>query len=68
MVCQFLLYNEVNQLYVHIHLLPLGSPPHPVPHPTHLGHLRALILHKNLSAINIFVESWQKTDGALKNS
>ena len=29
MLCQCLLYNKVNQLYVYIHLLPLGSSPTP---------------------------------------
>ena len=36
-----LLYNEVNQLYVYIYPLPPGSPSHPQPHPTPLGHHRA---------------------------
>ena len=27
--CQFLLYNEVNQLYVYLYPLPLGPPSHP---------------------------------------
>ena len=35
-LCQFLLYNSVNQLYVDIYPLPLGPPSHPLP--THLGH------------------------------
>ena len=36
MFCQFLLYNRVNQLYVHIYPLPLGppSPHHPPSHPS----------------------------------
>lgn len=46
--------STIKESAIYIHLLPLGSPPHPVPHLTHLGHLRALI-YKNLSAINIFV-------------
>ena len=29
MLCSFLLYNEVNQLYVYIYPLPLGPPPPP---------------------------------------
>ena len=29
MLCSFLLYNEVNQLYVYIYSLPLGPPSHP---------------------------------------
>ena len=37
MLCQFLLYNEVNQLCIYIYPLPLG----PTPKPTHLGHHRA---------------------------
>ena len=39
-LCWFLLYNEVNQLYVYMYPLPLGPPSSP-PHPTHLGHHRA---------------------------
>ena len=31
MFCSFLLYNKVNQLYVHICLLPLEPPSHPAP-------------------------------------
>ena len=31
MLCQFLLYNKVNQLYVYIHSLPLEPPSHPSP-------------------------------------
>ena len=38
-LCQFLLYNKVNQLYVYIHPLLLESLP---THPTTLGHYRAL--------------------------
>ena len=35
MLCQFLLYNEVNQLYVYLYPLPLGPPSHPSPsHPS----------------------------------
>ena len=52
MLCQFLLYNEVDQLYVcvcvcvyiyiYIYPFPLESSSHyPPPHPTHLGHQRA---------------------------
>ena len=33
MLCQFLLYNEVNQLYVYLYPLPLGPPSHPHPIP-----------------------------------
>ena len=45
-MCQFLLYNEVNQLYVYIYPLPLGPLSHiPLPHPTHLGHHRAPVLY-----------------------
>ena len=33
MLCQFLLYNEVNQLCVYIYPLPLGPPSHPTPIP-----------------------------------
>ena len=33
MVCQFLLYNEINQLYVFIQLLPPGPPSHHHPPP-----------------------------------
>ena len=40
MLCQFLLYNEVNQLYVYLYPLPLGPPSHPH-HPTYLGGHRA---------------------------
>ena len=40
MLCWFLLYNNVNQLYVCIYPLPLG-PPSILPHPTHLSHPRA---------------------------
>ena len=29
MLCQFLMYNEVNQLYVYIYPLPLGPPSYP---------------------------------------
>ena len=29
MLCQFLLYKEVNQLYIYIYPLPLGPPSHP---------------------------------------
>ena len=36
MLCSFLLYNEVNQLYVYIYPLPLGHPP--IPYPSPLGH------------------------------
>ena len=28
MLCQFLLYDEINQLYVFAYLLPLGPPSH----------------------------------------
>ena len=31
MLCQFLWYNKVDQLYVHIHPLPLALPPHSIP-------------------------------------
>ena len=34
MLCWFLLYTEVNQLYVYIYPFPLGSPSHPPP-PSH---------------------------------
>ena len=41
-MCQFFLYNEVNQLYVYIYPLPHGPPSHPGapshPTPSHLGH------------------------------
>ena len=38
MLCKFLLYNKVNQLYVYIYPLPLEPPSHP-PYPTPLdGH------------------------------
>ena len=40
MLCQFLLYNDVDQLYVYIYPLPLESPSQPL-HPPHLGHHRA---------------------------
>ena len=40
-LCEFLLYSEVNQPYVYIYPLPLGPPFHSHPHPTHLGHHRA---------------------------
>ena len=41
MLCWFLLYNEVNQPYIHVYSLPLDSPPS-VPSPCHpLGHHRA---------------------------
>ena len=33
MLCQFLLYNEVNQLYVYLYPLPLGPPSPPTPFP-----------------------------------
>ena len=33
MLCEFLLYNEVNQLYVYTHPL-LGPPFHPPSHPS----------------------------------
>ena len=33
MLCWFLLYNEVNELHVYTHPLPLGSPSHPSPTP-----------------------------------
>ena len=36
-LCQFLLYNKVNQLYVYIYPLPLEPPSHTHPHPTPLG-------------------------------
>ena len=42
MFCYFLLYNEVNQLYVYLYPLLLGPPSHPSSHPTHLGRHRAL--------------------------
>ena len=38
MLCLFLLYNKVNQLYVYIHPFPLEPPSHSTP----LGHQRAL--------------------------
>ena len=42
-LCYFLLYNEVNQLYVYIYPLPIGSSFHfSLPNPTLLGHHRAL--------------------------
>ena len=41
MLYYFLLYNEVNQLYVYIYLLPLGPPSHSIPQPNCLGHHRA---------------------------
>ena len=31
MLCQFLLYNKVNHLYVYIYFLPLESAPSPIP-------------------------------------
>ena len=34
MLSWFLLYNEVNQLYVYIYPLPLGPPSHPPSHPS----------------------------------
>ena len=37
MLYSFLLYNEVNQLYVYIYLLPLGPLSHHPHHPTPLG-------------------------------
>ena len=36
----FLLYNEVNQLYVYIYPLPPGPPSHSMPHPTPLRQYR----------------------------
>ena len=39
MLCWFLLYNEVNQLYIHIY--PLLEPPSHPPNLTLLGHHRA---------------------------
>lgn len=48
MLCEFLLYNKVSQLYVHIYFLPLDPtfqpthPPHTVAYPTHLGHHKAV--------------------------
>ena len=39
MLCSFLLYNAVNQLYVYIHLFPLGPPSHTL-RPNSLGHHR----------------------------
>ena len=39
MLCWFLTYNKVNQLYVHIYPLPLKPPTHP--HLTPLSHRRA---------------------------
>ena len=42
MLCQFLLYNEVNQLYVYIYPISLELLFHPTPNPTPLGHHRAL--------------------------
>ena len=36
-LCWFLLYNKMNQLYIYRYLLPLG-PPHTHPHPAPLGH------------------------------
>ena len=41
MLCQFLRYHEVNQLYVYIYPLLLGPPSHLHPHPTPLGNHRA---------------------------
>ena len=38
MLCQFLLYNKVNQLYVYIYRLPLGPPCYPIPDTPLLGH------------------------------
>ena len=40
MLYYFLLYNEVNQLYVCLYPLRPGPPSH-APHPTHLGRHRA---------------------------
>ena len=40
MLCWFLLYNKVSQLYVCIYPFPPG-PPSILPHPIHLGHPRA---------------------------
>ena len=34
MLCQCLLYNEINQLYVFTYFLPLGPPSHPPFHPS----------------------------------
>lgn len=44
MLCSASSYiNKVNQLAVFIYPLPLEPPPtHPVPHPTSLGHQRAI--------------------------
>ena len=35
--CQFLLYNEVNQLYVYLYPFPLGPSCHPPSHPSRLS-------------------------------
>ena len=42
MLCLFLLYNKMNQLFVHIYLLPLEPPFHIPSYLTPLGHHRAL--------------------------
>lgn len=53
MLCQFLLFSQVNQLYIYIHRLPLGLPPHPTPIPSiqvtpeHQAELA--VLHSRLS-------------------
>ena len=41
MLCQFLLYTEVNQLYIYMYSFPVGPPSLLPPHPTPLGHHRA---------------------------
>ena len=41
-LCLFLLYNKMNQLYVYKYPLVPGSPSYPIAHTTHLGHHRAL--------------------------
>ena len=61
MLCQFLLYNKVNQLYVHICPLPLGPPPHPPSHPsrssqsTELSSLRHTAGSHQLSVLHMAV-------------
>ena len=40
MLCLFLLYSKVNQLYVYVYPLLLEPPLHLTPHPTLLGHPR----------------------------
>ena len=73
MLCQLLLYNKVNQLYVYIYPLPLGPPSHPMPpfHPSKVTteHRAELpILHSSFPLLSVLQMAVHRCQSQSPNS